>query len=978
MSVMSIFKKKSFYVILILILAVVGYFTYVKIMDNRYEAQQDDSVISADDELKEDMDRENTYSAYLKQHEDASRPETEIVVDLFDYSAADKVVEYDTYEGREKVLVSEDGGFVEWTINAPEAGLYNVYMEYFPIKSKGIDIERTLMINGELPFQGADALNFSRVWANSGEVKTDNRGNEIRPSQMETPRWETSYLRDSVGYYVEPYLFYLNEGENSVQMLATSEPFAIGSMVLRQKSELKSYSEYIAEVDLNAYQNKNPDYIYKKQGEDAEYKSSPTLYAIYDRASSNTDPYSASKIKMNSIGGDAWRVSGQWIEWDVEVPEDGLYNISFKAKQNYSRGKVSTRNLTIDGITPFAEAAELGFKYSTGWELTYLVDSEGNPCKIPLTAGTHTIRLEVTLGELGDILTLIEDSVYRLNAIYRKILILTGSNPDAYRDYNIDKVYPGVIIAMNEEINHLNEIVDRLTVYTGQKGSDSAVAGNLAEQLKRFVKNPDLIPRTMINFKANISALGTSIMQLSTSQLDIDFLYVSADGAKLPDVSENFFGKVAHEVRSFTASFFEDYSTIGDYHAEGKTIEVWLLSGRDQSTILKNMIDEVFTPASGIGVNVKLVGGDALLPAVVAGTGPDVALTVGGNIPVDYALREAAVDLTQFDGFEELKKQYHESAFVPFEFKGGIYGLPETQNFNVLFYRTDILGDDLGMNLPEDLPQTWDELIQLLPVLQKSNMEFGLPSSERVINGIKNPDTSAMTAMLYQNGARLYSEDGKKTLLDAEAAVEAFELYTDLYVNYGLPQMFDFVNRFRSGEMPIGVADYVNFNTLSVFAPEIRGLWGFAMMPGTVQEDGTIDRSVASWGEACLMLKNSDDYDASWEFLKWWSEAETKIRFARELESIMGASARYATANLVAFEEMAWSTENAEVIGEQWKWVVGTPNVAGGYSTTRHMINAFRKVTYQHEDPRETLLDYTRTINDDILNKRIELKLDID
>lgn len=978
MSVMSIFKKKSFYIILVLVLAVVGYFTYLKIMNDRYEAEHQEDTTKPSGEMMEDIDRKNTYNAYLENYKDASRPSTEAVIDLFSYSAADKVIEHEHYEGKSNVLVSEEGGFVEWTVNVDVAGLYNIYLEYFPIKSKGIDIERTLLINGELPFQGADALVFSRVWTNDGEVEMDNRGNEIRPSQIEAPRWENTYLRDSVGYIVEPYSFYLDQGENVIRLQAVSEPFAIGKIAIGQEKEMKSYSDFISEIDLSAYQNTDPKFIYKKQGEDAKYKSSPTLYAIYDRASSNTEPYSASKIKLNSIGGDAWRVSGQWIEWDIEVPEDGIYNIAFKAKQNYSRGKVSTRNLMIDGVTPFTEAAELEFKYSTGWELTYLTDSEGNPCKVPLTKGKHVIRLEVTLGQLGDILTQIEESIYRLNAVYRKILIVTGSTPDPYRDYNIDKIYPTVITAMEEEITHLNRIVDQLAEYTGQKGAESAVASNLAEQLKRFVKNPDTIPRTMVNFKQNISSMGTNIINLSTSQMDIDFIYVCADGAKLPKVSENFFGKVSHEVRSFASSFFVDYSTIGDYHDEGETIEVWLLSGRDQSTILKNMIDETFTPNTGIGVNVKLVGADALLPAVVAGTGPDVALTVGSNIPVDYALRDAAVDLTQFDGFKELAKQYHESAFVPFEFEGGIYGIPETQNFNVLFYRTDILGGDLGFNLPEDLPQSWDDVIEMLPILQKSNMEFGLPSSDREINGVKNPDTSAMTAILYQNGARLYSEDAKRTMLDAEAAVEAFDLYTSLYVNYGLPQKFDFVNRFRSGEMPIGVADYVSFNTLSVFAPEIRGLWDFALVPGTVQPDGTIDRSVATWGEACLMLKNADDYDASWEFLKWWSEADTKTRYARELESIMGASARYATANRTAFEEMAWSTEHAAIIEEQWKWVVGTPNVAGGYSTIRHMINAFRKVTYEKEDPRETLLDYTRIINDDIWNKRNELGLDND
>ncbi len=760
---------------------------------------------------------------------------------------------------------------------------------------------------------------------------------------------------------------------NTIRLEAIDETIAINNLVIGQKDELLTYDEYMASFDTSKYMNTDPDFFYKKQGEDAKYRSSPTLYAVFDRAASNTEPYSASKIKLNSIGGEQWRVSGQWIEWEFEVPEDGLYNISFKSKQNYNRGLVSIRTIMIDGLTPFMEAANLEFRYDTGWKLTTLSDEEGNPYKIPLTKGKHAIRLEVSMGSLGDILNRFDESIYRLNTIYRKILVLTGAKPDRYRDYRIDVKYPEVMVAMEDEIKVLDEIVMDLEEFTGQRGADIAVAVNMAKRLERYVRNPDSIPRGMEGFKQDISALGTAVLNLSNSQLDIDFVYVNADGADLPKVNETFVGKVAHELRSFTASFFEDYSTLGSVYESGKVIDVWLLSGRDQSTILKNMIDEIFTPATGIGVNVKLIDSNTLLPAVVAGTGPDVALSVFNHIPVDYALRDATVDLTQFDDFEEVASEFGESVFVPYEFDGGIYALPETQNFSVMFYRTDIM-EEIGAEVPE----TWDDVIELLPLLQKNNMQFAMPSPERVMNGIQNPDTTGMMSLLYQNGGQLYSDNGTRTLLDTERSVASFEFFTRLYTHYSLPKQYDFVNRFRTGEMPIGIQDFANYNTLSVFAPEIRGLWEFALVPGTVQEDGTVDHSVPFGGLCSMLLENADDYDAAWTFLKWWVSSDTNTRYGRELESIMGSAARYATANQVAFEELAWSNEDAAVIKEQWKWTVGTPNVAGGYSTIRHMINAYRKVTYNDEDPRETLLDYTRTINDEIKYKRIELGLEAD
>ena len=971
MSAASILKKKSFYFILIIVLAIIGYLVYVKIMNNRYDASHKDNVAEIRVETEEIVGRDDIYSAYIERHKDAIRPDYEVAVDLINYSSADIAKALDEFHGRKEVVVSGEGGFLEWEVDIPEAGMYNIGLEYYPLEGRGIDIERTIYINGEMPFAGADTLTFSRVWADGGEVRMDNRGNEIRPTQTEAPRWESAYLKDYMGYYVEPYSFYFNEGKNTIKLEAVSESMAISNLVIGQKEELLSYNDYISTFDASEYQNTDPDFSYKKQGEDAEYRSSPTLYAVFDRASSNTEPYSAAKIKLNSIGGEQWRVAGQWIEWEFEVPEDGLYNISFKSKQNYNRGLVSVRTVMIDGVTPFMEAANLEFRYDTGWQLTTLSDEDGVPFKLPLTKGKHSIRLEVSMGNLGDILTRFDESIYRLNSVYRKVLVLTGAKPDQYRDYRIDVRYPEVMVAIEEEIKVLDGIVNDLEEFTGQRGADTAVAVNMAKRLERYIKNPDAIPRGMEGFKMDISSLGTAMLNLSNSQLDIDFVYINADGAKLPKVEESFAGKLAHELRSFTASFFEDYSTLGSVYDSGKVIDVWLLSGRDQSTILKNMIDEIFTPSTGIGVNVKLIDANTLLPAVVAGTGPDIALSVFNHIPVDYALRDAAVDLTQFEDFDEVASEFGKSVFVPYEFDQGIYALPETQNFSVMFYRTDIM-EEIGA----EVPVTWDDVIELLPLLQKNNMQFAMPSPERVTNGIQNPDTTGMMALLYQNGGQLYNEHKTKTLLDTEKSVASFEFFTRLYTHYSLPKQYDFINRFRTGEMPIGIQDFSIFNSLSVFAPEIRGLWEFALVPGTVQADGTVNHSVPFGGTCSMLLKNAEDYDAAWTFLKWWVSSETNTRFGRELESIMGSAARYATANQVAFEELAWSNDDAAVIREQWKWTVGTPTAAGGYSTVRHMINAYRKVTYKDEDPRETLLDYTRTINDEIKYKRIELGLD--
>lgn len=232
--------------------------------------------------------------------------------------------------------------------------------------------------------------------------------------------------------------------------------------------------------------------------------------------------------------------------------------------------------------------------------------------------------------------------------------------------------------------------------------------------------------------------------------------------------------------------------------------------------------------------------------------------------------------------------------------------------------------------------------------------------------------------MLYQNGGALYSKDGRSTLIDEESGVQAFSTFTKFFTHYKLPTIYDFVNRFRSGEMPIGIQDYSAFNTLVVFAPEIRGLWDFTLIPGTLKEDGTIDRSCHTSGSGTMMLaQESESKKANaWEFMKWWVSTETQVRFGQEMESVMGASARYATANMNAFEQLSWSKSQQEVLKEQRTYTVGLREVAGGYYTGRHITNAIRRIINRNEDARETLLDYARTINEEISKKRLEFGLD--
>lgn len=917
------------------------------------------------------LGRTGTYQEYLAAHADAACPKEDIEIDLMSYDSAEDTEVYKDFEGEKEALYTGDASSVTWSVEVPEAGFYNVSLEYMTTESRGVSIERAVKINGEYPFDDAQNLAFGRMWTDDGDARTDNQGNQIRAAQIEVYDWQSAYCRDELGYVTEPYQFYLEKGHNTLTLDAVNEPMVIRKIALKAVKSLETYEQYTQGNSQKDTQSTSSDgYIEKVQGEDAELRSEPSLYAKYDRSSPTTEPNSVTHTVLNYTGGDAWNTAGQWIQWQISVPEDGYYNITIKGRQNYARGSVSCRSLSIDGAVPFEEVKDIEFAYSNDWNTMTLSDDAGTPYRFYLTQGTHTVRLEATLGNMGEILEELEDSTFRLNQIYRKLLVYTGASPDPYRDYNIDQVYPETVEAMGLESGRLYKIVDDVVQYTGQKADKIATAQTLAQQLELFEKRPDKITVDFSTFKNNITALGTAILNMSETKLDIDYIEVSADGTKVPKDKASGFAKVWHEMKSFAASFYVDYDSVGDVYSkdDADVIKVWIVTGRDQGTILKTMVDDTFTPESGVKVNVEIVDSGALLNAVVAGKGPDVVLSVGADQPVNYALRNAAEDLTQFSDCDEVLKAYYPSAYRAYEYNDGLYAIPETQTYNVMFYRKDIM-QELGLAVP----QTWDELIKELPTIQGNNMEVGIPATASTTA----PDLSLLYTLIYQQGSDIYNDQGTTTIIDNEAGVNAFSTYTSFFTDYGMPTDYDFVSRFRSGEMPIGIANYSAFNTLVVSAPEIRGLWDFTLIPGTEDGNGQINRADYSTG-TCTMMIHSDNEakkQNAWTFMKWWAQSDTQVRFGRELEALLGSSARYATANREAFDQLAWSADDVEILEQQWESAVGFREVAGGYYTGRHIVNAVRKVINESDDPRETILDYSITIDQELTKKRMEFGL---
>ncbi|EKN65203.1 CUT1 family carbohydrate ABC transporter substrate-binding protein [Neobacillus bataviensis LMG 21833] len=915
-----------------------------------------------------------SYEEYLAKVSDGGRkPAVDIVIDEQNLLDREKYETIRDFEGQAGTsVVSPEEGTMKWDFDVPEAGLYNVQIDYYPYKGKGMNIERELKINGEIPFRNAQYLSFSRVWKDANKVKKDANQNEIRPSQVEEPRWQTTYFSDYLGYVQEPLYFHFNKGKNSIELKAIQDTMLIRSLKLTQYEETPTYADVQKVYQANHYQKVKLDQEIKIQAEAAAYKSDPMLYPTFDRSTPATEPSHPTKIRLNTIGGDTWKRVGQWLTWEVDVPESGLYEIGMKYWQNLKSGSYAARSLKIDGKIPFKEMENISFNYDAAWQIDKLHGKD--PYLFYLEKGKHEIRLDVSLGALAETISTVETDLIHLNEAYREMLMIIGSTPDPFRDYQLAKRTPEALKKLKEAKESLAKVSADLTKKTAKKGVTTATLDTLVIQLDQMVQDPKSIKDRWKAFQNNLSSLGAWVLSMQENPLQLDYLFLTSSQLETPTAGANIFASSWYSTRSFVGSFFEDYSSLGG-ETDKNNLTVWVAS-RDYGNILNSLVKNYFENQTGIHVNVEIVDAATLLPATLAGQGPDVALGVPISSPVNYAIRNALVDVSQLTGYEDVEARFSPSAVLPYRLNGGVFALPETQTFPMMFYRKDIF-EELGIQKPE----TWADLYEIMPYIQKNQMNIGIP-----INGVTGTGAvagvestlSSYTMFLYQNGGRLYSDNGAATKLESPEAVKAFKDWTSLFVDYSIPVLYDFANRFRTGEMPIGIADYSTFNYLSVFAPELKGLWEMAPVPGTMQPDGTINRSVSSSGTAAIMLKASKKQQEAWEFMKWWTSADIQAKFGNELESIIGVAARYATANQEAVEILGWPSAVYRNLENQWKWVEGNPEVPGAYFTSRHIENAFRRVYNDLDDPRETILDYKQLIDREITNKRKEFGLHLE
>lgn len=925
-----------------------------------------------------DSIRQTSYTNYVKKYTDAARPDKTVEVLGKDYdpaSVTDAQITVTTVDGENDVMQwANQEGSVSWTVNIPETGVYNIKMIYEALESNTNDVEFSLLIDGESPYATASRITLSKRWINESEIKQDSRQNDIRPGQISTPCWQETPLEDIDGLFNEPLEFYMEAGEHTITFESEKAEFAVKSFTFYQYEAPAAYTAP-SDSDLTQAQGQK----ITLEGETAAYKSSRTLYPTSDKSSyltSSANGSSPTKTRYNTIGSGSWTQSTQTVTWEFNVDKAGYYKIGIRGRQDQMRGMYSNRRLYVNGEVPCLEANQIKFYYDTDWSITTPKSENGDDLYFYLQAGTNTISLEAVPGEIGEIMGDLDELVYNINSYYRQIRQITGPDPDEYNNYMIDTAIPSIVPDFKEYAKTLRDKKAEIEKLSGSGGTEAETLEKMAIVLDKCIKKPDLIPEMMSQIKDNITSVSSFVNQYREQPLEVDMIEVATSDQDFTSCDKSFFGSLGFGFKGFIGSFFEDYNALSD--EDESAMECWVMLGRDNAEALQQLISSEYNPTAKTKINLKLVQG-GIVEATFAGKGPDLALFMGGDFPIQLAARGVLTDLTTFSDFDEVKSRFADDATALYQYNGGTYGLPCDQTFPMLFYRSDILSE-YGIDPATDL-NTWDGLLNCLPTLQRNYLEVGLilpvmtsTGGTTQVSAITEPgNTFAM--LLLQQGLNYYNEEQTKTTFDTQEAVNAFDTWTKFYTTYSFQQTYDAFTRFRTGDMPVVIQNYTFYNQLSVAAPEIKGCWGFQPVPGTVQEDGTINHAANSNGSGAIIFTKAADQEGAWDFIKWFTSTDAQVKYGNNIESILGTMGRYATANEEALQQLSWTTSEVNLLLDQLNSQVEIPIIPASYGVTRNVMNAFRAVVNDYDNARDTLFWYNKDINDEITRKLEDLGL---
>lgn len=851
------------------------------------------------------------------------------------------------------VLDVKSGDSLTAVIDVPQTALYCIGFDYLSYDASILPIEFALTVDGSFPFYEARNIKLETTWVSDGTKSIDRYGNEIVTMPDKDVRWEHKKLSDASYRYSGPLEIELTAGVHELGFTVNEGVFLLGSITLSAPPELKAY---------NGSETASGDSLITIEGEDFFERNDSSIHAVGEYDPSIFPVYTRETV-LNTVDEDSFNEAGQKITYRFDVEKAGNYYLALHYRQSEKNGFPVFVNYEIDGMVPNEMFSNYAMEYTTKYTTSTLTDDNGSNLSVYLDEGTHTVSMTISAEPIRYALEAVDEIISGISDLSLEVTKVAGTNKDKYRDLKITRYIPDLE-------DRLNGWIDKLYAITAEAGrfvdtddpEDVAAFSYLliaAKQLQSLADEPNELVYRVDELSTSTNSINTQIANfvdiINDNDLSIDRLYLYQEDAKLPK-GPGFFKTLILRIKRFFYSFFgQSYSAS---NVDESHIQVWVNRPRQYVEIMQKMIDDDFTPKTGIQVDLSLMtDAQKLILSNASGDTPDIATGINYSIPFEMGIRGALVDLTKFDNYREVFGRYSDGLLVPSVIGDALISLPETMNFYVLFYRTDILGK-LGLTIPD----TIDGLIAMLPDLQMRGLNVYYPTAAML--SMRN--FHGTTPLIYQNGGILYGDTALDLRLDSEATVKGFTELTELFTLYNLPvDVPNFYQHFRNGDLAVGIADFNSYNLILNAAPEIANSWSISAVPGVKDETtGEVYRYMSGGAESTVMFASNDEREQqAWEFMDWWSSTPVQAEFGQMIQIMYGDEYIWPTANLEAFELLPYPSSDKDIIMKQAESILEAPRLLGSYMLEREMSNAFNDIVVNGETVRSRVDDAVKTVN---------------
>ena len=614
------------------------------------------------------------------------------------------------------------GAKAEVTVTVPEDAQYEIWLSYVNTTSSTLPTEMTVTIDGMVFCAEMQRVKMNSTWVDDGVFPVDRYGNEIATTPWQAEGVQFAGICDSTYRTAEPMLFELTAGEHVI-----------------------GFTVQDGGMDLSAVTLKAPAVVPEKQVGDAagdaiivieaEKISARNESSIRGAGEFNAQlsPYDNDYRKVNFLDGASFDEAGDMVTWRFTVEETGWYNLGAYYRQSARADFPTYVDVYVDGVIPHQGAQKVAFPYTTSFKRMQAMAGD-DALTLYLEKGEHTLSFGINSAHLTPVYETIDVLLEEINALSNDVKsLMGGATADAYRSYNMLKNFPDLV----ERLNGWAQMCEDSVAYTKQFATDNSGAAFAsmtlsADQLRRLAEEPENLPRRMSEFStgANSAArmLAQQLTDMANNDLSIDQIYFYQADAKLPEKPGFFENTWAGVQRFFTSFTAQDYAatsakdtvwvdeTSGEEHP---VVQVWVGRSRQYVELMQQMADTKFFEETGIRVNLSLMpDANKLVLANAAGTAPDAVVGLQYVVPSYLNIRGALYDLAQIDdiqnadgtvtpGFGAVAQRFSSGLFIPYTLEEGVYAMPETVNFWVMFYRKDIV-ESLSIPIPDSMDDVRD------------------------------------------------------------------------------------------------------------------------------------------------------------------------------------------------------------------------------------------------------------------------------